>query len=166
MHVEEKWQSIYEHLEAAPEGNKAQIFLTFSSGAGVFAYPRAIAQRINAQLYGYLRAKNDLNQRLGIICMDFPAAPIIQMIIDFQFEEATKRRQAFNPALSKGSLKYAMSSLRKKMDKHFSINIWTNQAIKHCAGSSWLMNDCTIDEVSLPTTNAIVSLTFLLKNMI
>ncbi|XP_058475503.1 1-phosphatidylinositol phosphodiesterase-like [Solea solea] len=86
-HLEEKWRSVYEHLEAAPGGNMAQIFLTYSSGAGVFAHPRAVAQPINAQLYDYLRAKTDLNQRLGIICMDFPAAPIIQMIIDFQLRD-------------------------------------------------------------------------------
>ncbi|KAK2921002.1 hypothetical protein Q8A73_000487 [Channa argus] len=87
LHVEEKWQSIHEHLEAAPAGNKAQIFLTYSSGAGVLAYPRAVSQRINAQLYDYLRAKTDLKQRLGIISMDFPAAPIIQIITDFQLKE-------------------------------------------------------------------------------
>ncbi|XP_040904795.1 uncharacterized protein LOC121188918 [Toxotes jaculatrix] len=121
LHVKEKWQS--EHLEAAPAGNMAQTFLTYSSGAGVFAYPRAIAQRINAQLYDYLRAKTDLNQCLGIICMDFPAAPIIQMIIDFQLKEVTNRRQAFNPLSSKASLKYKISSLRKKMNKHFNINV-------------------------------------------
>ncbi|XP_005927608.1 1-phosphatidylinositol phosphodiesterase [Haplochromis burtoni] len=92
-HVQEKWQSVYNHLEAAPSGNKAQIFLTYSSGAGVFAHPRAVAQLINPQLYEYLRAKTDLNQRFGIICMDFPAAPIIQMIIDFQLKEAFKTEQ-------------------------------------------------------------------------
>ncbi|XP_026203253.1 phosphatidylinositol-specific phospholipase C [Anabas testudineus] len=86
LHVEEKWQNVYKHLEAAPAGNKAQIFLTYSSGAGVFAFPRAVSQRINARLYDYLKAKTDLNQRLGIICMDFPAAPIIKMIIDFQLK--------------------------------------------------------------------------------
>lgn len=80
----DKWKSVYDHLEAAPTGNMAQIFLTFSSGAGVFAHPRAVALRINPMLYDYLETKTDLNQRLGIICMDFPAAPIIQMIIDFQ----------------------------------------------------------------------------------
>lgn len=82
--VVDKWKSVYDHLEAAPTGNMAQIFLTFSSGAGVFAHPRAVALHINPMLYDYLEAKTDLNQRLGIICMDFPAAPIIQMIIDFQ----------------------------------------------------------------------------------
>lgn len=121
--MEEKWQSVYEHLEAAPTGNKAQIFLTYSSGAGVFAYPRVIAQRVNAQLYDYLRAKTDLNQRLGIICMDFPAAPTIQMIIDFQLKEVKRRRQAFDTVHSKANLKYRISSLRKKMIKHFAVNV-------------------------------------------
>uniref|UniRef100_A0A672Z848 Si:dkey-266f7.9 n=1 Tax=Sphaeramia orbicularis TaxID=375764 RepID=A0A672Z848_9TELE len=114
LHVEEKWQSVYEHLEAAPLGNKAQIFLTYSSGAGVFAYPRAVAQRLNAQLYNYLRSKTDLNQRLGIICMDFPAAPMIQMIINFQLTEEVKR-QAFYPGPSKATLENTIFSLRKMM---------------------------------------------------
>ncbi|KAK2830472.1 hypothetical protein Q5P01_018403 [Channa striata] len=57
LHVEEKWQKVHEHLEAAPVGNKAQIFLTYSSGAGVFAFPRAVSQRINAQLYDYLTTR-------------------------------------------------------------------------------------------------------------
>ncbi|XP_060948859.1 1-phosphatidylinositol phosphodiesterase [Limanda limanda] len=116
-HVEEKWQSVYDHLEAAPTGNHAQIFLTFSSGAGVFAFPRAVAQRVNAQLYDYLSAKTDLNQRLGIICMDFPAAPMIQMIIDFQLKEVTKRRPNLSPVLSKRSLKYLIPPQWKKMRK-------------------------------------------------
>lgn len=123
LHVVEKWQSIHEHLEAAPAGNKAQIFLTYSSGAGVFAYPRAVAQRVNAQLYNYLRAKTDLNQRFGIICMDFPAAPIIQTIIDFQLKEVIKRRQAYNTKHSMATLKYTISSLRKKMIKHVAVNV-------------------------------------------
>uniref|UniRef100_A0A1A7ZU69 Si:dkey-266f7.9 n=3 Tax=Nothobranchius TaxID=28779 RepID=A0A1A7ZU69_NOTFU len=86
LHLREKWQSVYKHLEAAPSGNMAQIFLTYISGAGVFAHPRAVAQRINLKLYEYLRDKPDRNHRFGIICLDFPAAPIIQMIIDFQFK--------------------------------------------------------------------------------
>lgn len=118
LNVEEKWKSVYEHLEAAPAGNMAQIFLTYSSGAGVFAPPRAVALRVNALLYEYLRAKTDLNQRLGIICMDFPAAPMIQMIIDFQLKEVINRSQAFNLVPSNTSLKYAISSLGKKMIKH------------------------------------------------
>ncbi|XP_029298663.1 uncharacterized protein LOC115015465 [Cottoperca gobio] len=119
LHVEEKWQSVYKHLEAASAGNKAQIFLTYSSGAGVFAYPRVVAQRVNAQLYNYLRAKTDLNQRFGIICMDFPASPIIQMIIDFELKEVIKRRPVFNAVHIKASSKYKVSSLRKRNEQTF-----------------------------------------------
>lgn len=118
LHLEQKWQSVYDHLEAAPTGNMDQIFLTYSSGAGVFAYPRAIAQRINTQLYNYLKAKTDLNQRLGIICMDFPSAPMIQMIIDFQLKDETKREQALNAIPSKAALKHMTSLLRRKMMKN------------------------------------------------
>ncbi|XP_053717864.1 1-phosphatidylinositol phosphodiesterase [Synchiropus splendidus] len=86
--VEDKWQSVYKHLEAAPTGNMDRIFLTYSSGAGVLAHPRAVALRVNPQLYDYLLSNMAIrNQRFGIICMDFPAAPIIQMIIDFQLEK-------------------------------------------------------------------------------
>lgn len=84
----------------------------------MFAYPRAIAQRINPQLYDYLRAKTELNQRLGIICMDFPAAPLIQTIIGFQMKEVIKRSQALNTVPNKTSLKHVISSLRKKMIKN------------------------------------------------
>lgn len=109
LHVKEKWQSVYDHLEEAPGGNLAQIFLTFSSGAGLFAFPRAVAQRINPQLYKYLESKSqDLNQRLGIICMDFPAAPMIQMIIDFQL------RKEFRSVHSVESLKSTIESIRHK----------------------------------------------------
>ncbi|XP_031722529.1 uncharacterized protein LOC116393938 [Anarrhichthys ocellatus] len=123
IHVKEKWQSVYEHLEAAPAGNQAQIFLTFSSGAGLFAYPRAVAQRVNPQLYDYLRAKTDLNQRLGIVCMDFPAAPIIQIIIDFQLKEAEKSRKAINTVFDKASLKNILSSLKKKLIEYVNVNV-------------------------------------------
>lgn len=123
LHVKEKWQSVFEHLEAAPAGNQAQIFLTFSSGAGLLAYPRAVAQRINPQLYDYLGNKTGLNQRLGIICMDFPAAPIIQTIIDFQLKEAKKSRKAINTVFGKTSLKYIISSLKKKVIRYFNVNV-------------------------------------------
>ncbi|KAG7268587.1 hypothetical protein CRUP_003196 [Coryphaenoides rupestris] len=83
LHVPEKWQSVHKHLELAPVGNKAQLFLTFASGAGVFACPGAIAHRINAKLYDYLTGKTGKDQRFGVIVMDYPAAPVIQMIIDF-----------------------------------------------------------------------------------
>lgn len=113
LHVKEKWQSVYDHLEVAPGGNLAQIFLTFSSGAGVLAFPRAVAQRINPQLYVYLESKiQDPNQRLGIICMDFPGAPMIQMIIDFQL------RKQFRSAQNVEGLKNTIENIRHKYIMH------------------------------------------------
>ncbi|XP_035284422.1 1-phosphatidylinositol phosphodiesterase isoform X2 [Anguilla rostrata] len=83
LHVSEKWQSVREHLAAAAAGNKARVFLTFASGAGIFAYPNAVAQRINARLHKHLSDMVGLPERLGIVTMDFPAAPLLKMIIDF-----------------------------------------------------------------------------------
>ncbi|XP_056272957.1 1-phosphatidylinositol phosphodiesterase isoform X2 [Pseudoliparis swirei] len=123
LHVKEKWQSVYQHLVAAPVGNPARMFLTFSSGAGLFAHPRAVAQRINAQLHDYVGNKTDLNQRLGIVCMDFPAAPMIQTIIDFQLKEAKKNKKAFRSVFGKTSLKYIVSQLKKKMTRYFKFNV-------------------------------------------
>ncbi|XP_056439141.1 1-phosphatidylinositol phosphodiesterase [Gadus chalcogrammus] len=81
--VPKKWQSVHKHLELAPVGNMAQMFLTYTSGTGVFAYPSAVAKRINAQMCNYLTGKTGKDHRFGVIIMDYPAAPIIQMIIDF-----------------------------------------------------------------------------------
>lgn len=105
--VEKKWQSVFNHLEAAPTGNMDQIFLTYSSGAGLLAYPRAVALRVHPKLYDYLSAKTDRKQRLGIICMDFPAAPLIQMIIDFQVREVSNTAQSLDSVPIKVSLKYS-----------------------------------------------------------
>uniref|UniRef100_A0A3B3D3L9 Si:dkey-266f7.9 n=1 Tax=Oryzias melastigma TaxID=30732 RepID=A0A3B3D3L9_ORYME len=110
LDLKAKWQSIFDHLEAAPAGNSQQIFLTFSSGAGVFANPRAVAHYMNPQLYEYLQAKTDWNQRFGIICMDFPAAPMIQKIIDFQLMEISTR------SLSKAPQKHGASTLQRILE--------------------------------------------------
>lgn len=84
-----------------------QIFLTYSSGAGVLAHPRAVALRVHPKLYDYLSAKTDRRQRFGIICMDFPAAPLIQMIIDFQLREVSNTPVSFDSVPRKVSVKYS-----------------------------------------------------------
>uniref|UniRef100_A0A8C5DJT1 1-phosphatidylinositol phosphodiesterase-like n=2 Tax=Gouania willdenowi TaxID=441366 RepID=A0A8C5DJT1_GOUWI len=114
LHVEEKWLSVHEHLETTLTGNRTQIFLTYSSGAGLFAFPKAVAQRINPQLYEYLRNKTNLNQCFGIICMDFPGAPMIQTIIDFQLRNIESGKRAFNLQFGKSKLKYFTSPLTKE----------------------------------------------------
>ncbi|KAL0962240.1 hypothetical protein UPYG_G00337520 [Umbra pygmaea] len=83
LHVAEKWNRVYEHLELAAVGNRAHIYLTYSSGAGLFACPNAVAKRINARLYDYLTAHLGQSVHFGIIAMDYPAAPLVQMIIGF-----------------------------------------------------------------------------------
>ncbi|KAL4629557.1 hypothetical protein GN956_G17011 [Arapaima gigas] len=83
LHLHEKWQSIHKHLEAAEVGNKDQAFLTYSSGTGLFAFPTLVAQWINGQLLDYLQKKAGKPRRFGMISMDFPAAPLLQAIIDF-----------------------------------------------------------------------------------
>uniref|UniRef100_A0A3P9HN21 Si:dkey-266f7.9 n=1 Tax=Oryzias latipes TaxID=8090 RepID=A0A3P9HN21_ORYLA len=110
LDLKSKWRSVFEHLEAAPAGNPEQMFLTFSSGAGVFANPRAVAHYMNPQLHHYLQAQTDSNRRFGIICMDFPAAPMIQRIIDFQLTEVRKDERRF---LSKAGGKRGTSSLQR-----------------------------------------------------
>ncbi|XP_077599629.1 1-phosphatidylinositol phosphodiesterase [Stigmatopora nigra] len=99
QHLEKKWQSVYEHLEAAPHGDKDRMFLTYSSGSGIFAFPKTVAQLVNPQLHEYLKAKRDLNQRLGIICMDFPAAPLIQTIIGFQLKATVSKPTQFSKCI-------------------------------------------------------------------
>ncbi|XP_034017214.1 1-phosphatidylinositol phosphodiesterase [Thalassophryne amazonica] len=107
LHVEDKWKSVYDHLEVAPVGDMNQIYLTYSSGSGLFAHPRAVAQQINPKLYKYLRSKIGLNQRFGIICMDFQGAPLIQMIIEFSLTQDRKKRQVIDRVLNKAGLENA-----------------------------------------------------------
>ncbi|KPP65773.1 hypothetical protein Z043_115785 [Scleropages formosus] len=83
LHVPEKWQSVQKHLEAAEVGNKDRLFLSYASGAGLFAFPSFVAQRVNVQLLEYLTVRMGKPRRFGMISMDFPAAPLLQAIIDF-----------------------------------------------------------------------------------
>ncbi|KAJ8386521.1 hypothetical protein AAFF_G00169910 [Aldrovandia affinis] len=83
LHLSKKWRSVHEHLSMADAGNRSHLFLTFASGAGIFAYPNAVAKRINPRLYKYLSNRAGPAKRFGIVTMDFPAAPLLKMIIDF-----------------------------------------------------------------------------------
>ncbi|XP_066578264.1 1-phosphatidylinositol phosphodiesterase [Amia ocellicauda] len=82
LHIPTKWQSVYEHLDAAMAGDCGRLFLTYASGAGVFAYPNAVAQRINSWLYQHLATLAGQKLRVGMVVMDFPGAPLLKMIID------------------------------------------------------------------------------------
>ncbi|KAG9279370.1 hypothetical protein AMEX_G4888 [Astyanax mexicanus] len=82
-HVEKKWKNVYTHLEKAVLGNKAQMFLTYASGASFWAHPNALAKRINPRLYEYISAHAGQKKRYGIVTMDFPGAMLVKTIIDF-----------------------------------------------------------------------------------
>ncbi|XP_066531856.1 1-phosphatidylinositol phosphodiesterase [Hoplias malabaricus] len=81
--LDKKWMNVYNHLERAEVGNKARMFLTYSSGASILAHPSALAKRINLRLYEYLTARAGQKKRYGIIAMDFPGAMLVKTIIDF-----------------------------------------------------------------------------------
>lgn len=83
LHLPAKWETVRKHLAAAEAGNKAQMFLTYSSGAGILAYPISVARHINAQLLDHIALKAGKPRRYGIVAMDFPASPLLQTIINF-----------------------------------------------------------------------------------
>ncbi|XP_048848894.1 1-phosphatidylinositol phosphodiesterase isoform X2 [Brienomyrus brachyistius] len=83
FHLPAKWETVHKHLAAAEAGNKAQMFLTYSSGAGIFAYPISVARHINARLLDHLVLRAGKPRRYGIVAMDFPDAPLLQTIINF-----------------------------------------------------------------------------------
>ncbi|XP_028647444.1 1-phosphatidylinositol phosphodiesterase [Erpetoichthys calabaricus] len=83
MHINSKWQNVHEHLNMAAVGIRNTIFLTYSSGAGVAAYPNAVAMQINPRLLEYLQLRHGQNVRFGMIAMDFPSSMLIKTIIEF-----------------------------------------------------------------------------------
>ncbi|XP_038054920.1 1-phosphatidylinositol phosphodiesterase-like [Patiria miniata] len=77
--IQKKWNAVRGHLEKAQLGPTGTMYLTYSSGAGVFAWPDDVSERLNKMLAGYL---GDSKAKWGMIAMDFPNAKLIDMIID------------------------------------------------------------------------------------
>ncbi|XP_028820176.1 uncharacterized protein LOC114770419 isoform X1 [Denticeps clupeoides] len=88
-HAAEKWTKVYSHLEKATKGDKTLVFLTYTSGASIQAWPYALARRINPLLYDYLTARAGQTRRLGIITSDYPAAPLLNATIHFNYGGST-----------------------------------------------------------------------------
>uniref|UniRef100_UPI00358FF029 1-phosphatidylinositol phosphodiesterase-like n=1 Tax=Myxine glutinosa TaxID=7769 RepID=UPI00358FF029 len=80
--IPRKWDGVEQHFEDAIVGDKEIMYLTFTSGVGVLAYPKQVAEHMNLNLFNFLNHRSSQKQRLGTIIMDFPAAWIIKMIID------------------------------------------------------------------------------------
>ena len=69
-------------LEKAARGPAdGVLYLTHSSGTSAFAFPEAVAERLNKYLGDFLTGKG----RWGIVAMDFPSADLIDKIITSNF---------------------------------------------------------------------------------
>uniref|UniRef100_H3AGV8 Phosphatidylinositol-specific phospholipase C X domain-containing protein n=1 Tax=Latimeria chalumnae TaxID=7897 RepID=H3AGV8_LATCH len=80
-HVEKKWTNVLTNLEAARAEDCGTMYLTYSSGAGVAAYPYSVACRVNPLLHAHLERFDKEPNRWGIIAMDFPGAELVHKII-------------------------------------------------------------------------------------
>ncbi|XP_041932628.1 1-phosphatidylinositol phosphodiesterase [Alosa sapidissima] len=88
-YVPQKWKSVYTHLERAQVDEKSRMYLTYSSGASIRAWPYALARRVNPLLYEFLTARVGTPRRFGIITMDFPGAQMCRVIISFNWASRT-----------------------------------------------------------------------------
>ncbi|XP_022106829.1 uncharacterized protein LOC110987958 [Acanthaster planci] len=83
--IARKRESVKRHLEKAIRGPPSTMYLTYSSGTGTFAWPVAVARKINKFLCDFLGRRIG-KDKLGIIAMDFPSSELIGKIIDSNFE--------------------------------------------------------------------------------
>ena len=77
FHIPGKTRKVLAHIDASNE-DMNHLYLNFSSGTGVFAYPYSVAYRVNRALL-----EKTANQPLktGIIAMDYPGDQLIKNII-------------------------------------------------------------------------------------
>ncbi|XP_029460805.1 uncharacterized protein LOC115093286 [Rhinatrema bivittatum] len=76
-----KWANTVGNLIEAQNLAYEKMFVTFSSGASMGAYPYTVANQINRHLYSLLESRKNQKTRWGIIAMDFPGAEMVQLII-------------------------------------------------------------------------------------
>ncbi|XP_077991778.1 1-phosphatidylinositol phosphodiesterase-like [Glandiceps talaboti] len=83
FHLNSKWEHVKNALTVALQSKEQKIHLTFSSAAGIGAYPDIIALRINPKLLNLLQSQEiQVNPRhWGMIAIDFPGEDLIQEII-------------------------------------------------------------------------------------
>ena len=80
-HTNAKWASVESHLVTARDGAPNKLHLTFCSGTSPAAYPNAVADRTNRKLWTFMR-DNTGKRRWGVVILDFPATPLIHLIIN------------------------------------------------------------------------------------
>ncbi|XP_030066419.1 uncharacterized protein LOC115474864 [Microcaecilia unicolor] len=81
FNIDQKWSSIKINLLKAQHSAGDQMYLTFTSGCSMAAYPYTVARSINFSLYKTLEQMKNEKNKLGIIAMDFPGSFLIQLIL-------------------------------------------------------------------------------------
>ncbi|XP_030066415.1 uncharacterized protein LOC115474861 [Microcaecilia unicolor] len=76
-----KWASVKRNLTEAQNSEGNKMYLTFTSGCSLGAYPYSVAREINYKLYSFLENLKKEKNRWGIIAMDFPGSYLVQRII-------------------------------------------------------------------------------------
>ncbi|XP_030064805.1 uncharacterized protein LOC115473826 [Microcaecilia unicolor] len=76
-----KWLSVKRNLTEAQTSKANNMYLTFTSGCSLGAYPYSVAREINYKLYNFLEHLENKKNRWGIIAMDFPGSYLVQAII-------------------------------------------------------------------------------------
>jgi 1-phosphatidylinositol phosphodiesterase len=87
--INAKWGAIRNLLDRAKADTSDTWYLNFTSGVSAFAYPNAVAARINPNLSDYIDAylsdtysgTNPSMNKLGTLVMDFPDQGLIKLII-------------------------------------------------------------------------------------
>ncbi|WP_314616999.1 phosphatidylinositol-specific phospholipase C domain-containing protein [Streptomyces stackebrandtii] len=77
--IDAKVRKVTDHLAAADNDNDAsRIYVNHTSGSSAFAYPKAVADRVNEKVLGPL---GEVKNRTGEIMMDYPGYAMINTII-------------------------------------------------------------------------------------
>ncbi|XP_030066410.1 uncharacterized protein LOC115474855 [Microcaecilia unicolor] len=80
--IGKKWASIERNLTEAQKREGDKMYLTFSAGSSLGAYPYTVAREMNYNLYKFLDHRKKEKNRWGIIAMDFPGSFLVQLIIN------------------------------------------------------------------------------------
>ncbi|GAB1605696.1 hypothetical protein Ahia01_000851900 [Argonauta hians] len=86
VHIGRKWQHVKSKLDVSGQDEQSSVmYITYTSGTSFWAWPKAVANRLNPRLQEYLQGKKP-KKRYGIICMDFPTITLIEMILQCNFK--------------------------------------------------------------------------------
>jgi 1-phosphatidylinositol phosphodiesterase len=87
FHIKGKWETARGHLEESAGRNRQTLYVTFLSGVGVGAYPRAVAvgalwfTGVNHYALHWLEAH--VMSRTGVVMMDYPGPDLVEAILRY-----------------------------------------------------------------------------------